>query len=107
MEPDNPLPEASFLYRRILTFAGCAIILALVAWALVRTPPADMLAFAQTLLGVLVIWLLLYFAGASADDVGRLVASVKLPAARPPPASPPPPPPPPAASADPPWERRS
>lgn len=111
VDPDNPLPEASFLYRRILTFAGCAILLGLVGWALYRTPPADMLAFAQTLLAVLVVWLVLYFAGASADDVGRLMASVKLPIGRAlaPPAPPPAEPAPPAAAspgAVPPWERK-
>lgn len=82
IDPDNPLPEASFLYRRLLTFGGCIAILVLVGFALWRTPATDMLALAQTLLGVLVIWLVLYFGGASADDVGRLIASVKAPLGR-------------------------
>ena len=94
IDPDNPLPEASFLWRRWLTFAASLALWGLLFLALPRIPGAHLLAFAQSIMVVLVVLWVLYFSGASADDIGRLIASARpgprpRPTAEPAKASPP------------------
>ncbi|WP_337186683.1 hypothetical protein [Phenylobacterium sp.] len=106
---DNPLPEASFFWRRLLTFGASVLLVGLLWFVAARMPAGHLLAFAQGLMTVIVILWVLYFGGASADDVGRLVASVRLPFGRG--SSPAPDRPaartaPPPITPGPPWERR-
>ncbi|MBP6876545.1 MAG: hypothetical protein KBC34_00865 [Phenylobacterium sp.] len=90
IDPDNPLPEASFLWRRWLTFAASLALWGLLFLALPRIPGAHLLAFAQSIMIVLVVLWVLYFSGASADDIGRLIARARPAARELPPVDPPP-----------------
>lgn len=78
IDPDNPLPEASFPWRRTVTIGASICLLGLNYLALERLPPRDLLAFTQgNLVLQLVVWLL-YFGGASAEEITRLVATLRL-----------------------------
>ena len=77
-DPDNPLPEASFPWRRTITIGASISLLGSNYLALERLPPADLLAFTQgNLVLQLIVWLL-YFGGASAEEITRLIATLRL-----------------------------
>lgn len=78
VDPDNPLPEASFPWRRTITIGASICLLGSNYLALERLPPADLLAFTQgNLVLQLMVWLF-YFGGASAEEITRLVATLRL-----------------------------
>lgn len=78
VDPDNPLPEASFPWRRTITIGASLCLLGSNYLALERLPPGDLLAFTQgNLVLQLIVWLL-YFGGASAEEITRLIATLRL-----------------------------
>lgn len=77
-DPQDPLPEASFFWRRWLTWFIAANLMALLWGALVKLPPGQVLAFAQGVMILLSLSWFFYFGGASAADIGNLVAHVQL-----------------------------
>lgn len=79
-DPDNPLPEPSFHWRRWVTIGYVAVTLALLAgivWKLSDGGPLRDIALA--LIGSQAFFALLYMGGASAADIARIVASWKKP----------------------------
>ena len=77
-EPDNPLPEPSFHWRRWVTIGYVAVTLALLAgivWKLSDGGPLRDIALA--LIGSQAFFAMLYMGGASAADIARIVASWK------------------------------
>ena len=77
-EPDNPLPEPSFHWRRWVTIGYVAVTLALLAgivWKLSDGGPLRDIALA--LIGSQAFFAMLYMGGASAADIARSVASWK------------------------------
>ncbi len=78
IDPDNPLPEPGFLWRRMMAFAVVAASLGLV-WRLTYLIPAgDVLALAQAILLFAAMMLLLWAGGASAADISGILANLKL-----------------------------
>lgn len=78
IDPQDPLPEPSFLWRRLVTI-GLLVAMGLAVWWLApRVPSTDVL----TLLGWVLLFgfgaLTYYVAGASAADIGGLIANFKL-----------------------------
>lgn len=74
----DPLPEPSFKWRRLMAFAVVAACLALV-WRLTYLIPAgDVLALAQAILLFAALMLLLWAGGASAADISGILANLKL-----------------------------
>lgn len=85
----DPLPEASFLYRRLLTFGTVSACLLLI-WRLTYVIPAnDALGLCQALLLFAALMVVLYAAGASAGEISSLLANLKLRLRGPRPADPP------------------
>lgn len=79
-EPDNPLPEPSFHWRRWVTIGYITVTLALLAgivWKLSDGGPLRDIALA--LIGSQAFFALLYMGGASAADLARIIASWKKP----------------------------
>lgn len=76
--PDNPLPEPSFHWRRWVTIGYVTVTLALLAgivWKLSDGGPLRDIALA--LIGSQAFFAMLYMGGASAADIARIVASWK------------------------------
>lgn len=76
--PDNPLPEPSFYWRRWVTIGYVAVTLAILAgivWKLSDGGPLRDIALA--LIGSQAFFAMLYMGGASAADIARIVASWK------------------------------
>lgn len=79
-DPDNPLPEPSFHWRRWVTIGYVTVTLALLAgivWKLSDGGPLRDIALA--LIGSQAFFAMLYMGGASAADIARIVASWKKP----------------------------
>lgn len=77
-DPQDPLPEASFFWRRLLTFLASAVLMWLLWLALHLLPTGDVLAFARGLMVLLALVWIVYFGGASATDIAGLLAVLKL-----------------------------
>lgn len=77
-DPDNPLPEPSFHWRRWVTIGYVVVTLALLAgivWKLSEGGPLRDIALA--LIASQAFFAMLYMGGASAADIARIVASWK------------------------------
>lgn len=77
-DPQDPLPEPGFSWRRWLTFGVTMAIIALFWFLTWKLPASDLLAFSQGLMLLLALIWLLYMGGASATDVSRIIASASL-----------------------------
>lgn len=78
IDPQDPLPEPSFKWRRLMAFAVVAASLALV-WRLTYLIPAgDVLALCQAILAFAALMLLLWAGGASAADISGILANLRL-----------------------------
>jgi len=88
-DPQDPLPEPSFKWRRLMAFAVVAASLALV-WRLTYLVPAnDALGAIHAVLAFAALMLLLWAGGASAADISGILANLKLRLRGPRPAEPP------------------
>lgn len=79
-EPDNPLPEPSFHWRRWVTIGyvvSTLVLLAVIVWKLSDGGPLRDVALA--LIVSQAFFALLYMGGASAADLARIAASWKKP----------------------------
>jgi hypothetical protein len=79
-DPDNPLPEPSFHWRRWVTIGYVSVTLALLAaivWKVSDGGPLRDIALA--LIGSQAFFALMYMGGASASDLARIAASWKRP----------------------------
>lgn len=77
-DPQDPLPDPSFPWRRALTFLASVGLWGLLYLVIARLPAGDVLAYARGVMLLLALVWLLYFAGASAADITRLLATLKL-----------------------------
>ena len=85
----DPLPEPSFRWRRLMAFAVVAASLGLV-WRLTYLVPAnDALGAIHAVLLFAALMLLLWAGGASAADISGILANLKLRLRGPRPAEPP------------------
>jgi len=78
IDPQDPLPEPSFTWRRWMAFAVVAASLALV-WRLTYIIPTnDALGAIHAVLAFAALMLLLWAGGASAADISGILANLKL-----------------------------
>lgn len=76
---DDPLPEPSFKWRRLLTFAVVAVNSAGVAWIIAKVDDARALMWiGLALILSNVVFAVLYMAGASAADLARIVEGASI-----------------------------
>ncbi len=79
MDAQDPLPEPSFRFRRILTYAVVAVNSVLTGWAIYKMDDARSLMWvALALILSNVVFALLYMGGASAADMARILKSASL-----------------------------
>lgn len=78
MNPQDPLPEASFPWRRALTFMATIGLWLLLDRIIVHLPPTDVLSYARGVMLLLGVLWLLYFGGASSADIAQLLATLRL-----------------------------
>jgi hypothetical protein len=74
----SPVPESNWAWRRAYTFTVTGLLLAHVGWTSYRT--SDVLTLRETIRNdqaLILLFALLYLAGASAEAIGRIVASVR------------------------------
>lgn len=108
-DPQDPLPEGSWGWRRLIVFLATAATYALLGWAIFKAPASDMEKIAANLMLLLGGILTLYLVAPSANQITELLATLKLRLRGPrldnAKAAPTPEEPTPSISAKPPWER--
>lgn len=73
-DPQDPLPEPSFRFRRWLTYGAFGINSSLIGWAIYKMDDARSLMWvALSLVLSNVVFALLYMGGASAADLARIL----------------------------------
>lgn len=77
-DPQDPLPDPSFPWRRALAFLATIGLWILLDRLIVHLPPTDVLSYARGLMLLTALVWLLYFGGASAADITRMLATLKL-----------------------------
>lgn len=78
IDPQDPLPEPSFTWRRLMAFAVVTFVL-FWTWRYSRfMPPSDLLPALNALLAFAFGMLLLWAGGASASDIAGVLATLKL-----------------------------
>lgn len=74
----SPVPESNWLWRRVYTFTVTALLVIHVYWTALRTD--DIATLRETIRndqGLIVLFALLYLAGASAEAIGGIIASIR------------------------------
>lgn len=78
-DPDNPLPEPSFGWRRLLTYAAFVVNSLLLAWIVGKVNDARSLMWlGLALILSNVLFAVLYMCGASAVDLARIIQSASM-----------------------------
>ncbi len=72
------LPEAQWLWRRLIVWAASAGLYGLLAWVVARAPAASMAMIAMGLMKLLGLVLVLYLVAPSAQQLVELVAAARL-----------------------------
>lgn len=78
LDPQDPLPEGKWFWRRLIVFLSVALLFAGLAWCLARLPAGDLLAFSRGLMALLALVLVLYLIAPSATQLAELLAALKL-----------------------------
>lgn len=74
----SPVPEVDWFWRRAYSYVVSAALMAHIGWLTYRIKDESLLAESSRLSQfILVVVLLLYLAGASAEAIGRIIASVR------------------------------
>lgn len=76
-DPQNPLPESQWLYRRIFTWSFTATQLGLLGWTIWRMPAADLQLVALWQLGLLALVVTYYLLAPSAPELARIIAEIR------------------------------
>ncbi|WCS66508.1 hypothetical protein TMCBR2_gp023 [Caulobacter phage TMCBR2] len=78
IDPQDPLPDSSFLWRRVWTYALCVLLWVFAYTGLWRMPRTDVLEAVKWAFGLTGFAGLLYMAGASTKEITALLATLKL-----------------------------
>ncbi len=78
VDPQDPLPEGRWLWRRLIVFASVAAAYGLLFLAVRRALPEDMAGIARDLMILLGVILLFYLVAPSANQIAELLATLKL-----------------------------
>lgn len=78
MSEPAPIPEPSWFWRRIYVYAATVAFAAHVYWTSMRTTdPATLRMVIRNDQGLIVLFALLYVAGASTEAIARVIAAVR------------------------------
>lgn len=78
VDPQDPLPEPSFKWRRALVFGSSAAVAVFIWWQAPKLDPDATLTLIGWLLLLTVLDRVAYFGGASAADMIGLIANFRL-----------------------------
>lgn len=76
-DPQDPLPEQSWLWRRIYTYGGTVAALALLAWVVARLPADLLQPVAFGLMGLVALYALVYLIAPSAVDIAKITQAYR------------------------------
>lgn len=77
MDPQNPLPEGQWLFRRIYTWTLTAVLLVFMGWVIWRVPPHLLQLIALWLIGLIALVVTYYLLAPSAPELARIVAELR------------------------------
>lgn len=75
--PNDPLPEGQWLFRRIYVWSLTVLLLALTAFAVWRSPPGQLQLIALWLIGLIGLIATYYLLAPSAPELARLIAEFR------------------------------
>ena len=78
IDPQDPLPEGQWLFRRIFTWSVTLALLALLAAVVWRTPGELLPPIGIWLIGLIALVFVLYLLAPSAPEMARLLAELKF-----------------------------
>lgn len=78
IDPQDPLPEARWFWRRLIVFLSTAATYGLLWVAVLRILPPDMPGVAANLMLLIGVLLVLYLVAPSATQLAELLATLKL-----------------------------
>lgn len=76
-DPQDPLPEAQWLFRRIFTWTLTVALLGLLGWLIWRMPAEALQLVALWLIGLIALVVTYYLLAPSAAELARLIAELR------------------------------
>jgi uncharacterized RDD family membrane protein YckC len=77
-DPQDPLPESRWLYRRLYTWALTIAAIALLWWLVRRMPAEDLQLVALWIIGLLALVVTYYLLAPSAAELARIFAELRI-----------------------------
>lgn len=77
-DPQNPLPESTWLYRRLYTWSLTIAAIALLWWLVRRMPAEDLQLVALWIIGLLSLVVTYYLLAPSAPELARILAELRI-----------------------------
>ena len=77
-EPQDPLPEGQWLFRRIFTWTLTVALLALLGWIIARMPADALQPIALWLIGLIALVVTYYLLAPSAAELARIFAELRI-----------------------------
>lgn len=78
-DPQDPLPEGQFLYRRIFSYVMAVVLLGLLAWIVYRIDQSKDLADTAFWLIVLLWWVVtFYMIAPSAEQITKIIQAARI-----------------------------
>ena len=76
-DPQDPLPESRWLYRRLYTWSLTIAAIALLWWLVRRMPAEDLQLVALWIIGLLALVVTYYLLAPSAAELARIFAEIR------------------------------
>lgn len=77
-DPQDPLPEGQWLFRRIFTWTLTVLLLGLLAWMAWRMPADALQPVALWLIGLIALVVTYYLLAPSAAELARIFAELRI-----------------------------
>jgi hypothetical protein len=77
LDPQNPLPEGQWLFRRIFTWTLSVALLGLLGWIIWRMPAEGLQLVALWIIGLLALVVTYYLLAPSAPELARILAEIR------------------------------
>jgi len=79
IDPQDPLPESQFFWRRLFSYLACLILLGLLAFIVTRIEGDPELAtIAKWLIGLIALLMTYYMIAPSAEQLARIIQAARV-----------------------------
>lgn len=78
MNPQDPLPEGQWLFRRIFTWSLTIVLIGLLTWIIGRMPAAELKHVALGLIALIALVVTYYLLAPSAAELARIFAGLPI-----------------------------